>query len=110
MWTAQEANAASPHSVGTIRSAGEPRMCVADHEASVGSTNRRGARCLRFAASARSLHQQPGRQWDYRSSSETVVDSVGFVVREGEGTAGAPSRYPVRAARSATYRISYLVS
>ena len=46
----------------TTRSADEPRMCGADHEASVGSTNRRDARCLRSVASARSWYRQLG--WD----------------------------------------------
>src|SRR5713226_6696965 len=102
MWTAQEANAAHLHSLGTTRSADEPRMCVADHEASVGSTNRRGVRCVRSVASARSLYQQPGLRWDHRSSFETMIDSVGFVVPAGEGIAGSASRDPVRAARGVT--------
>src|SRR5271157_4152444 len=109
MWTALEANVARPHSVGTIRSADEPRMCVADHEAWVGSTNRRDARCVQSVAIVRSLYRQPGLGSDYRSSSETRGDRVGFVVPAGGGIAVSTSRYRVRAARGATYRTSYLV-
>jgi hypothetical protein len=97
------------NSVGTIRSADEPRMCVADHEAWAGSRNHRDARCVRSVTSARSLYRQPVPGSGYRSSSETMVDSVGFVVPAARGIPRSASRDPVRAARGVTYRTSYLV-